>query len=159
MHPKTEQQTPNQLIMSKYSDQQSIQKNKLQNLHRIGGSFSGSQNHKRIHSHANEKRTLSVENSNFLQQSLEETDTRAEIKSAFKKRDAAVYSRKKMPSLMSKPDKSVQFAQNDTSLTFGDQINMRRSQAAHDGIGFPYSYAQPIPILKNSNSSASQRTK
>ena len=55
MHPKTEQQTPNQLIMSKYSDLQTIEKNSLQTLARIGGSFNGSQNHKRIHSHANEK--------------------------------------------------------------------------------------------------------
>ena len=55
MHPKTEQQTPNQLIMSKYSDLQTIEKNNLQNLARIGGSFNGSHNHKRIHSHANEK--------------------------------------------------------------------------------------------------------
>ena len=82
----------------------------MQNLVRIGGSFNGSQNHKRIHSHANEKRKLSVENSNLFRQNLEETDSRAEIKSAFKKKEAVAYSRKKMPSLMSKPDKSVQFA-------------------------------------------------
>ena len=48
--------------MNKYGVERSVDNNNLQFLVRMGGSFSGSQKNKRIHSFANEKRKMSVEN-------------------------------------------------------------------------------------------------
>ena len=59
---------------------------------------------------------MSVEKDNIIKQSIDRNLRRAEIKTAFKDKESASHIRRKMPSLMSKPDKSVQFASQDTEL-------------------------------------------